>query len=82
MILVDVFVPSVNNVYDFQLDENTPIQRVIGEMCELIEQKERCSLTGDAEELTLCSRNGKCILQRDSTLMACGVETGNSLILV
>ncbi|GFI19446.1 hypothetical protein IMSAGC009_04627 [Lachnospiraceae bacterium] len=82
MILVDVFVPSVNNVYDFQLDENTPVQRVIGEICELIGQKERCGLTGNAEELMLCSRNEKCILPGDCTLMACGVKTGNSLILV
>ena len=82
MILVDVFVPSVNNVYDFRLDEETTVRSVIEEMCELIEQKEHCSLVGDIEEVMLCQQKDRRILQRDSTLVECGVETGSSLILV
>lgn len=82
MILVDVFVPSVNNVYDFRVDEETPVRRVIEEMCELIELKEHCSLVGDIGDLMLCGQEDRCILPGDCTLFECKIKTGSSLILV
>lgn len=82
MILVDVFVPSVNNVYDFRVDEETPIRRVIEEICELIELKEHCSLIGEAGDLVLCSQEDRRILPEDQTLFECKIKTGSSLILV
>lgn len=82
MILVDIFVPSVNNVYDFQLDENTPVGTIIEEISELIEQKERCNMVGDIEQLMLCLQKDKKILPKNKTLKECRVQTGNSMILV
>ena len=41
MILVDVFVPSMNNNYEFQLDENTKLDVLIEEITEIICQKAR-----------------------------------------
>lgn len=82
MILVDIFVPSVNNVYDFRLDEKSPIQRVIEEICELIEIKEHCNLIGDTEGMMLCCQKHECILPGYCTLSECGISTGSSLILV
>lgn len=31
MILVDIYVPSIGNTYDFQLDEEVPVYNVIEE---------------------------------------------------
>lgn len=82
MILVDIYVPSVDNIYDFQLDEKTPIMTIIEEIGELIEQKEHCVLFGKVDELLLCTRKDKRILPKDATLDECAVRTGDSLILV
>ncbi len=82
MILVDVFVPSVNNVYDFRLDEKTPVQNVIEEICELIEMKEHCNLMGDIGSMMLCCQKRGRILPGYCTLSECGINTGSSLILV
>ena len=82
MILVDIFVPSVNNVYDFQLDEYTPIGAIIEEIAELIEQKEHCKIVGDISGLMLCLQKDCRILPKDRSLRECRVQTGNSMLLV
>lgn len=82
MILVDVFVPSVNKVYDFQLSETASIYTVIEEISEMIGQKERSELAGDVEKLQLCDKRKQCILEKNKTLAECGVITGQTLILV
>jgi len=82
MILVDVYVPSVDNTYDFQLDEEAVINTLVEEIGELIGQKEHCQITGNMENLMLCSRVEKKILPKNMTLKACGIQTGHSLILV
>lgn len=82
MITVDIYVPSVNHVYDFQLDEDTQVGNIIDEISELIEQKEHCTLAGNRAELALCLRKNSLILPADMTLDECGVRTGNSMILV
>ena len=40
MILTDVYVPSVDKIYDFQLNEKVPVSTVIEEITEMISQKE------------------------------------------
>ena len=82
MILVDIYVPSVNNVYDFQLDEQTPIGTLIEEVAELIEQKEQCKVVGRVEDLMLCRKQDKAIFPWSKTLEECNVQTGSSLLLV
>lgn len=82
MILVDIYVPSVNNVYDFQMDENVKVGMIIEEISEMIEQKEHCSIVGNRNELMLCLKKTNQILSGDRTLSEYGVETGDSMILV
>lgn len=82
MILVDLTVTSVNNVYDFNLDENTTIDLLIEEISELIEQKEQCVLAGDRKRLVLCDMRDRRILPSNYTLYECGIQTGDSLLLV
>jgi hypothetical protein len=82
VILVDIYVPSVGNVYDFQLDENEKISTIIEEIGELISQKEHCKLIGDISKLMLCSKDNKRILSGEMSLYQSGIKTGNSLLLV
>lgn len=82
MILVDVFVPSLNNNYEFQLDENVRIELVIEEITEMICQKEHCSITGNKNELFLCRCQGESVLSRNSTLAQNQITDGGRLILV
>lgn len=82
MILVDIYVPAVGNVYDFQLDEEEKIGAIVEEIGELVGQKEHCQIVGDMGELMLCSRENKQILSKNLTLAASGIQNGNSLILL
>lgn len=82
MILVDIYVPSIGNTYDFQLDEEVPVGNVIEEISEMIGQKEHCQIVGDMTKLMLCTAKDKQILYRDYTLAECHIVTGDSLILV
>lgn len=82
MILVDVYVPAVGNLYDFQLEENEKICTIIEEIGELVGQKEHCQVVGNIEELMLCSREKHMILSKNATLAQSGIRTGNSLLLI
>lgn len=82
MILVDIEVPSVDSSYDFQLDEDSSIYNIIGEISELISQKEHCVIKGSIDSLMLCTKRDCRILSVNSTLRDSGVQTGDSLILV
>ena len=39
MILVDIYVPSMDETYDFQLDENAEIEKIILEVVGIISKK-------------------------------------------
>lgn len=82
MILVDVYVPSVDNKYDFQLDEDTSIATIIEEVSEIISQKEQCVMLGKVDQMLLCSAKDERILRRRETLKGENIVTGDSLILV
>ena len=82
MVLVDVYVPSVNQTYDFSLDELSRIETVMEEITAMICQKEQCELSGNSSELMLCSADQRRTLSRNLTLYEEGIVTGNKLILV
>lgn len=82
MILVEIVVPSVDTTYDFQLDEDATVYNIIGEISELISQKEHCNVVGNYDNLMLCSLKNHQILSINNTLRECGVQTGDSLELV
>lgn len=82
MILVDIFVPSVDKTYDFQLNETVTVKMLIEEISEMIGQKERCRIIGNVDDLQLCDKANKCMLSKEKTLNDCGIITGSSLILI
>ncbi len=82
MILVDVFVPSLNNNYEFQLDEHVNVGGVIEEIAEMICQKEQCNIVGARDKLILCKCRGEKIMDNATTLEQNKVIDGDRLILV
>lgn len=82
MILVDVFVPSLEKTYDFELDEQAKIRIVIEEIAEMTGQKEKLVLQGEIGELLLCDREGERVLSENVSLGECGIQNGAGLILV
>ncbi len=82
MILVDIHVPALGNVYDFQLDEDEKISAIVEEIGELIGQKEHSRIVGDMEKLMLCSGEQKKILSRNLTLAEEHIRNGSSLMLL
>lgn len=82
MILVDVYVPSVGNTYDFQVNEDVCVSNIIEELVSLIGQKEKTDLIGKADEMCLCTRKDAKILNPKNTLGEYRVSNGDNLILV
>ena len=64
MILVDIYVPSVDQTYNFSLSEDIGIEAIVNEIIGMISQKEQTVLVGNQEELNLYSINDKRILPR------------------
>lgn len=82
MILVDVYVPSVEKTYDFQLNEAITVDVLIEEISEMIGQKEHSEVKGMVSGLILCEKSSRRVLNKNMTLAELGIITGNSLILV
>jgi UDP-N-acetylmuramate-alanine ligase len=82
MILVDIFVTSLDKSYDFQLNDNVKVETIIEEISEMVCQKERMKVVGDTSGLMLCDMFAHKVLEKDKTLLECGVYTGNKLMLI
>ena len=82
MIMVDVYVPSMDREYDFGLDPDVEISRIIEEISEMIAGKEHSEIVGTPKELMLCDRRDGRILDGNKTLSGCRIQTGSSLILI
>ena len=82
MIVVDIYVPSLDQYYDFMVDENAKIHQLIDEMCEIFSQKTKCPETMQPDQFILCSSYTQAILPGEMTLAQCQVRDGSTLILV
>lgn len=82
MILVDIYAPSVNETFDFSLEETAKVSVVIDEISEMIAQKVQAGIQGDVREFLLVSQNHRCILSPMKTLAYYEIQTGDKLILI
>lgn len=82
MVLVDIFVPSLDKIYNFSLNEHVPVSSIVEEITEIVEQKERSTFKGDVRELRLYNRKTQSPLPVQNTLEECFVTTGSNLLLV
>lgn len=82
MILVDIYIPSLDRTYDFQVDETVPTGTLIVELTEMIRNKSRFGNAASTEEFMLCSMEQERILQKADSLQSCGIRNGSRLMLV
>lgn len=82
MILIDLEVPVMKKKYDFQIDENIPIQEIAVQMRDMICIQEQCGILGSTEDLTLWDKKRKRVLPRNATVLDCELKTGDSFLLI
>lgn len=82
MILVDIRIPALDNTFDFMLDENTPVDKIIMEVIEMISKQTHSGKINHTEEFMLYDCKRKRRLQPNQTLHQTGIEDGCSLLLV
>ncbi|MDE6434713.1 MAG: hypothetical protein K2L07_10865 [Lachnospiraceae bacterium] len=82
MILVDVYIPSLDATFDFRLDETAKVVNVVQEISEMMCKKYKTELNQKSEEFFLCSAEQGTILNGDSTLEDNGIVNGCRLFMV
>lgn len=80
MILVDVQVPAMDKVFDFELDEEVKIKQLLDEIPELIAKKEKTQMCND-EKMYLFALERELLLREELTLKEQGIGSGERLVL-
>lgn len=82
MILVDIYVPSLDKTYDFHVDETVQAEKLIMEIAEMIGNDMKAEKKIEAEKLLLCSMDQEQILNKHGSLQSYGIRNGSRLLLV
>ena len=82
MILVDIYIPVINDIYDFELNENVPVRETIDVLSDIISKKMKNPLGERPDAFVLYSLEQKRALERHLTLYQNGVKDGNRLMLI
>lgn len=82
MILVDIYIPSLGETYDFRLDETAKVMSIVREISEMLCTKNKSVLNKSADELMLCSMDSGQILGGDTTLWENNIINGSKLLMV
>lgn len=82
MILVEIEVPVMEKTYDFQIDENSQIYKVIQEVENMICIKEQFPLGGNRGVATLWDAKSRQRIPMDKTAGEVGIKNGWKLIFV
>ena len=82
MISIDIYVPSVDETYEFQLDENAEIRKVLLEVVGMISKKANENTSPQAEHFQLYSLDDGDELFGEESLASCGIQDGDRLLLV
>lgn len=82
MILVDIYVPALDKVYDFQVDETIQTGKIIMEIAEMISNDVKSEKDFGAGKLLLCSMEQEKILEKNKSLQEYGIKNGFRLLLV
>lgn len=81
MILVDIHVPMLDRVYDFELDEESKVERLIEDILVLITQQEQLTCKNN-KDIYLYALGREKVLEAGKSLKQQGVCAGERLILI
>lgn len=82
MILTDIYIPSIDEVFDFELDEQAQVKQIIKEIIEMIAKRTKSALNGHEDNYFLYDMTKGTALREDATLSVCGVVNGDRLMLI
>lgn len=82
MILIDIYVPALDQVYDFKVEESCTFAVIAEEICEMIQQKEQLQASRMEESMIFFDGRTKRMLPLDQTPWECHISDGCRLILV
>lgn len=82
MILADIYVPSVNESFEFMLDENAKICDLIEEIVMILQIKTEGESHPEASGFVLCCSDNEELLYEGYTLREYGIRDGAGLLLV
>ncbi len=82
MVLVDVYIPAVDESFDFMLDEGMEVEKLIMEICEMISKKIQGRPLEDYSDFMLYHMDSKRQLEKGRTLRMAGIRDGARLMLV
>ncbi len=82
MIMVDVYFPAVDLVYNLRVDENSKISALIKEISEMMCKKYKSTFEKSQEQYMLCSLDAKKILSEQATLSYYQIKNGSRLMMV
>ena len=82
MVLVDVYIPSVDETYDFMLEETAETEKIMLEIYEMVAKRMNSSTAEGIENFLLYHMTTGKLLERGRTLAESGVKDGSKLMLV
>lgn len=82
MILTDIYIPAVDETYDFMLDENVPVIQIMEEVSEMISKKVKEKKPEKITDFIMYSMDTQRILEQSLSLYANGIHDGSRLIFV
>jgi hypothetical protein len=82
MIMVDIYMPALDQSYDFMLDENAVLSNIVLEVSEMIAKTTKSRLTDENNGFVLYHPEKGAPLSESRTLYESGVRDGDRLILV
>lgn len=82
MIMVDIYFPVVDLVYNFRVDENSKISGLVQEIGEMMCKKYKSVFEKSQQQYMLCSCDGKQILEHNTTLAHHDIKNGSRLMMV
>lgn len=83
MVLVDIYVPAIDQTFDFNLNEGALTASVLEEVGEMIAQMTQNGSEKLAEvgKLVMCNMDNKMILPENMSLSQCGIHNGTRLLV-
>lgn len=82
MILVDIYIPSLDETIDFRIDETAKITNVVQEISEMMCKKYKTEINAASENFFLCSAEQAKVLDGNTTLSENGIINGSRLYMV
>ena len=82
MILTDIYVPALQETFDFELNENVPVGLLITQIAQILARRTGSVPGGEEASFLLGSFEKQDILDNSLTLAECGIRNGSRLLFV